>query len=115
MMFGWRGYPQEAKAVWGARLLWDEVAAGGPGLVHDRLDFGGEQSEVRKLLLALNAGVGNEMTKTAKALIDEGKMTASSSESFVLYEDDKVKAQASPQGSFGYLYVAAWLKEGVDV
>jgi hypothetical protein len=40
----------------------------------------------------------------------EGKISNRSKEVVTLYEDDRGIIRGNPNGSYGYLYVAAWLK-----
>ncbi len=102
-----RGLPDDVTVAWGARMIWPD------DLVWDRQGCaGGAEGELerRELLDWLGGGAGDAMRAEARGLRASGELTPGSEEIVTLYEDAAGKVVGSPQGSFGYLYVAAWLK-----
>jgi hypothetical protein len=105
LSFGLRTAPVD-RPVWGARLIW-------PGdLVHDRTSTLGEDVELQALMAWLNAGPLSEALRCARLKRDaEGNyLRPDEDREVTLYEDERGIVRANPQGSHGYLYVAAWLK-----
>jgi hypothetical protein len=103
--YGLRTAPVD-RPVWGARLIW-------PGdLVHDRTSTTGEDAGLDALIAWLNAGPLHEALRCARLKQDaEGNyLRPDESREVTLYEDERGIVRANPQGSHGYLYVAAWLK-----
>lgn len=96
-------------AGWGARLIYQEVTAGGTGIVWDRTDTFGEQEDKDKLLGLMNDGVMKQAMNEARRWIATGEMHSGSDVAFDLYEGHRIKVVASPQGSYGYLYITAVL------
>lgn len=109
LAFGRRNYPDDVKAVWGARLIWPH------DLVHDRQDLAAHDDEAKQALMAwLNGpGYGNgaiaKMLDVLKAPASMG-LVYNGDEEITIYEDDKGKIIGSAQSSCGYIYVAGWLK-----
>jgi hypothetical protein len=109
-----KGLPEGVQVAWGARmiapndLLWDRQGCAG-----------GEEGgpERVKLLNWLGQGAGNAAREfclvnrigMGSSIIADG----SSHDIIPLYEDEHGKIVGSPQGSHGYVYIAAWLKEAV--
>jgi hypothetical protein len=109
LAFGRQNFPDTVQAVWGARLIWPN------DLVHDRQDLAAHNAEARAELIAWlngpNAGDGAlrkalDVLKVPTAL----GLNSTGPEEAVIYEDDKGKIIGSAQSSYGYLYVAGWLK-----
>ena len=91
--------PDKHVAAWGARLLWDEVMAGGKGLVGDRQDAIGDPEKVKQIWPVIDRLVDNIRQMAKEYRIGSGdEMVASAVEGFI-------HVVASPQGSYGYLYV----------
>lgn len=100
-----RSLPANVRVAWGARLifpadlLWDrQGCAGGE-------DGCAERSE---LLAWLSAGAGDAARAEARRLARDG-WTSRDDDTRVLYDDGVGRIVGNPQGSGGYLYVAAWL------
>jgi hypothetical protein len=98
--------PHDAVTAWGARLIFPD------DLVWDRQDFAGlDTPEGQRLKQWLNQGGA-----LRQALKQAGKLAATfawrpdSDDQRVLYEDATGKIVGNPNRSFGYLYVAAFLK-----
>ncbi len=101
-----RGVPDDVEVAWGARLLWPD------DLVHDRQGCaGGEPGgpERTALLDWLSGGAGEAMRHKARCLARSYELSPTSDAIVTLYEDIVGKVVGSPNGSHGYLYVAAWL------
>jgi hypothetical protein len=110
LAFGRRTYPDTAQAVWGARLIYPN------DLLHDRQDLAARSDEAKMALIAwLNGpGMGDgaiAKMRTNLTIPSHFGLSQSSNEEAVIYEDDEGIIVGSPQGSFGYVYVAGWLKE----
>jgi hypothetical protein len=105
-----KGLPDGVQVAWGARLiapadlLWDRQGCAG-----------GEEGgpERAKLLDWLGAGAGDKARDFCRAT-NMGVSNGDSSDVVTLYEDDQGMVVGSPQGSHGYVYIAAWLKEHVN-
>jgi hypothetical protein len=105
LSFGLRTAPAD-RPVWGARLIW-------PGdLVHDRQSTIGEDVELQAMIAWLNAGPLREALRCARLRVDRdgNPLGPTEDREVTLYEDERGIVRANPQGSRGYLYVAAWLK-----
>ena len=91
--------PDKHLAAWGARLLWDEIMAGGKGLVHDRQDAIGDPEKVRQIWPVVDR------------LVEEARLQgmsfhwSSGSNEKIERREGFIAAVISPQGSYGYLYV----------
>lgn len=108
LSYGRRHYPDDVQAVWGARLIWPN------DLVPDRQDIAAHNAEAKAELVAWlngpNRGDGAISKMRDKLMVpSELGWTQSSTDEVTLYEDGTGKIVGSPQGSFGYVYVAAWL------
>jgi hypothetical protein len=101
--------PTDAKAAWGARLIFPA------DLLHDRQGFYNWDSDAgRALKHWLNQeGALKKALTAARKMAERYKITSDGREDVVLYEDDKGKFMGTPNASYGYLYVAAWMKEGL--
>lgn len=103
----------EVKAVWGARLIAPD------DLLYDRQDLVATDDESKQALIAwLNGAVrGQGAIKQALEFCREqgmgtgcGVLDGSSNNSMVVFEDEQGMMVASPQGSYGYVYITGWLK-----
>lgn len=101
--YGLRDAPTDAPAAWGARLIFPN------DLVWDRTDMYGEQEDKNRLLDWLNTHAPRIGSDDFLNLVYRNT-SASGEHVFTIAEDDTAIMQASAQGSYGYLYVAAWLK-----
>jgi hypothetical protein len=101
LAFGLRQIPDDVVTCWGARLIWP------CDVVWDRQDIVGSEDDRRALTFWLNDGA---LSKALDAKRIEGLFRPDSDRVDTLYEDDEGIVKANPQGSYGYLYVAAWLK-----
>ena len=111
---GW-GYnaalPTAVKAAWGARMISQPQLL---DLVYNRTDWIGEPDETKNLMEWLNSGPLHEARKTGGALVYT-ELAGDKSGEVVLYEDERGRIVGSANRSFGYVYVAAWLYEDVDM
>jgi hypothetical protein len=112
--FGRSTYPDDARAVWGARLIWPN------DLVYNRQDLAAHDDDAKQALIAWlngpNEGDG-AIAKMRDCLGDAGWRAFNGvwpdmdfEKEVVIWEDDKGKIVGSAQGSHGYIYVAGWLK-----
>ncbi len=103
-----KALPENCRIAWGARMIFPD------DLLPDRQGCAGGEpgGPDRSMLLDwLGSGVGDEMRENAKALAGCYQMKPDSNETFLLYEDARGVVYGSPQGSYGYLYVCAYLHE----
>lgn len=110
-----KAVPDGVRVVWGARLI------APADLLHDRQSWGGtEGSELpehsshesgpRSALAAwLNGGALGRMLINLRNEYGTGGWDGRSEDVRRLYEDEEGIIVGSPQGSHGYVYVAAWL------
>ena len=118
--WGLRGVvPEDARVAWGARAIYQPSSSRPLDLVWNRQSVyrqrgraashpSGESSVIfheKHLFTLLNGGILDTVQEVTRGG-DPG-----SQEVAVLYEDDEVRVVGSPQGSHGYYYVTAWLKE----
>jgi len=114
--FGRRTFPDDVRAVWGARLIFPA------DLVHDRQDLAAHDDEAKQALItwlngADDTGRNGAIAKMLEVLRDANRRYAVGirprmqfEEEAVIYEDDEGKIVGSDQASHGHLYVAGWLK-----
>ena len=110
--YGRRTYPDDVRAVWGARFIWPN------DLLWDRQDLAAHDDQSKSELISWLNGSGNgdgainrmRMVLTAPIAIG---MTHTGDEEVVIYEDEIGKIIGSAQSSHGYVYVAGWLKDHV--
>jgi hypothetical protein len=100
LAFGYRGFPDGVRAVWGARLIAPN------DLVWDRQDLLFEDDEARE---ELTSWLNTHALKTALKRLGRIPLSPSSTDEVVIYEDTIGRFVANAQASFGYVYVAAWL------
>lgn len=94
------------RAAWGARLIFGEVMSGGRGIVGDRVDWFGTDEDRTELLEKLNDSFTVALRK-ARDL----RIVPDSDEAYTLFDDGDLVIVASPQSSYGYLYLTAVLRE----
>ena len=109
--------PPEAPASWGARAILGPN--GSVDLLHDRQDLWAKNpAEKKRLVSALNGGAISETRKASvRAFESHGlgpvgvpRYQHSGSCEVVLYDDEVVTVVGNPRASYGYVYLAAWLK-----
>jgi hypothetical protein len=81
-----KALPEGTTTAWGARLIYPN------DLVHDRQDLVGPDAD------------------DLKAWLNGGPLDPTKDVTVTLFEDEDGIIVGNPQGSYGYLYVAAWLK-----
>jgi hypothetical protein len=105
------GYPCEVpsgtSAVWGARAIFKPSLEQPLDLLPGRQSAQGEDAAF--LLDALNSGILAEVQAQAR------RKDPTSQAEFVLYDGNRVRVIGSPNGSYGYFYLTAFLKPGVEV
>lgn len=108
------------KAAWGARFIYPD------GMVHDRQGTAGDDTLVQKTLDWLNSKVDllhgkAPVTDTVighvrwitRSRSERGAMTPSDGHGHVFYLDGQGGVIGTPNKSYGYLYVAAYLYEAI--
>jgi hypothetical protein len=109
--YGRKTYPDTVDAVWGARLIEPD------DLVYNRQDLAARDDESKQALIAwLNGtpeGTG-AIAKMREKLGNYGQQAlglyGNTDTEAVIYEDDTGIIVGSCQRSYGYVYVAGWLK-----
>jgi hypothetical protein len=101
--FGLRTLPEEVTCAWGARWIWPA------DLVWDRTDIFGSEAERDDLVAWLNGGALPAARAEARRQADRFELKSDAQHTVTLFEDERGIVLASPQASYGYLYVAAWL------
>jgi hypothetical protein len=95
-------------AIWGARAIATEDP--GFGLVPDRISwYAGNEAERSALALALNKGVLDVCRERFAELKDEHWDIHRVAKEYVLYEDEAIKVVGNTNGSYGYLYLTAFI------
>jgi hypothetical protein len=99
------GYPEDAKALWGARLITDGARL---DFVFDRQSCVGDEVAGKELVEHFNkvkayAKVREVWDARHHELYHETAVTK-------FYEDDKIVVIGSTNNSYGYLYITAYLK-----
>ena len=99
--------PPTAKAAWGARLIWPAE------LLYDRQGFyRWDTLDGQRLKSWLNDdGNLHRALDAAGRMARRFELAASDNRGVTLYEDETGIVLGNPLASFGYLYVAAYLKE----
>ena len=101
--------PQDAKAAWGARLiLTGNSAITGGDLLHDRQSGWGDK-EWRDVLAERLNRVQPWKQKLA-TLVYDGRVRMDGDNEVVVYEDAIIKVVGNANASYGYFYMAAWVK-----
>jgi len=100
--------PTEAPAAWGARAIEDRE---GFSLLHDRQSLAGDKGILKTLTTKLNAGIIRDAINKWKGIQDETCWTRYTGQGeHVLYEDDEIVMKGNTNGSCGYVYIVAYLK-----
>jgi hypothetical protein len=100
--------PTEAPAAWGARAIEDRE---GFSLLHDRQQGTGDKEVLRALGRKLNGGILRRAQKAWEKIQDETFWARYTTEGeHVLYEDDEIVMKGNTNGSCGYVYIVAYLK-----
>ena len=106
--------PNNAPAAWGARwifpadMVWDRQGWHNP-----------DSAEGAALRLWLNSKIKRgdsplqRAGKEARKLAAKFRMSQDGSDVHTLYEDEVGVIKGTPNRSYGYVYVAAWMKEGL--
>lgn len=105
LAFGLRQIPDDVVTCWGARLIWPA------DLVWDRQDMIGDEADRGRLSEWLNRGALTVALGEAQRLADGLQLKSSDDRMVTLLDNDYGTIVANPQGSHGYLYVAAWMKD----
>jgi hypothetical protein len=106
LAFGLRQIPDDVVTCWGARLIWP------CDLLHDRQDLVGRSEEDRLALqFWLNGGALRSALTEARERATDHLLRQDEDREVTLFEDETGVVKANPQSSYGYLYVAAWLKQ----
>jgi hypothetical protein len=87
------------EAAWGARLIFEEIGQGGTGIVYDRQDAYGSKER-----LEASDALFRRFIKVMRWAIQHYYVESSSRDRWFLRDGLDVIC-ASPQGSYGYLYV----------
>lgn len=96
-------------AAWGARLIYEEVAAGGAGVVYNRQGAWGSKEDLKGKVFPAVERFAKVLTYLAKYSYT---MKSDSVDRWVWHDHVlDVVAVASPQGSYGYLYITAALEK----
>lgn len=102
--FGLRDLPDDLTCAWGARWIWPD------DVVWDRQDVFGSVSDRNDLVMWLNGGALAGAREQARSLASGHVLSPRDDNTVTLFEDERGIVRGNPQGSHGYLYVAAWLK-----
>ena len=102
--------PDGAPAAWGARLIVTQT--GDVDMLPDRQNAVGDDDAVSVLLGLLNGGINKAWIGELTRLLKAYEVRTREEREVTLYEDDLVAVRGNTNGSGGYFYVAAWLKEG---
>lgn len=101
------GLPTDVGTAWGCRAIADRD--GTVDLVHDRTDeFGPNTKQLRAALIEHLPNAIDE----ARRLLLAGVMRPNTAAEFTLHEDSALVVKANTLGSYGYLYLCAYLVEG---
>lgn len=104
--------PEKVPAAWGARFIWPD------DMLPDRQGTFADSDDDRNALFQWLNGSGvfsgfgalGLARRNARRLADAGAITSSGTGEVVLHDDSDGRIVADPHGSYGYLYVAAWLR-----
>lgn len=97
--------PAEATAAWGARWIFPD------DMLPDRQSFPGmDTPEGQQLRTWLNGGALHKARTHARKLADQCGISHDSDKTVTLFEDETGKIVGNPRASYGYLYVAGWIK-----
>ena len=102
--------PEGAKAAWGARLILEQNAdTQGGDLLHDRQDSFYE-TQAHGDLLQAQLSLARPWQRPLAALVASGQVRSDVANEVVVFENDSIKAVGNSNGSYGYFYIAVWLK-----
>jgi hypothetical protein len=101
-----KAVPEAATAAWGARLI---LTRDGGDLLPDRQDIFYDNDDVKKRL-ADRLNKAKPWGEPLKALIRKQEVRQDVPNEIVVYEDDAIKVVGNSNGSYGYFYIAGWLK-----
>lgn len=102
-----RVVPEGVGTAWGARWIYPD------DMLPDRQSVGGDEGkEWAQLQKWLDSGPIGKAREKAEYANTAGTMTHDSSETFILWKDSVGVVVGSPNRSYGYLYVAAWIHFG---
>lgn len=108
MQWGYRnGFPDDVTDGWGARGI---LERGEVDLLRDRQDHFGDVDKANKFCAAFNFNK-DKWRKNVKELCDRGEIDPSKTNHVTIYEDEDIIVVGNTQGSFGYLYLAGWIKK----
>lgn len=111
LQFGLNGAaPETAKAVWGARAIFNDGRYPYMDILWDRQGWIGDGPARFALQQALNNGAIEAAQRRFKDLTRAGELKPSINELFELYNDGRCVIVGNPRASYGYLYLAAWLE-----
>jgi hypothetical protein len=96
--------PHEVTCAWGARLIWPD------DLVYNRQDMIGSDDDRKALAEWLNGGALKYALTEARRMADAHEVATGDDQMFTLLDCSHGTIVGNPQASYGYLYVAAWLK-----
>lgn len=102
--------PPDTKAAWGARLILERHAYkhGGDLVANRQSSFYTDQASAD--LLQARLSLARPWEKPLAALIASGDVRSDQPNEVVVYEDEYVKSVGNTNGSYGYFYIAVWLK-----
>ena len=95
-----------ARAAWGARAIFHHREYS-LDFLHDRQSAGGAEADRRRLAQWLSKKRGGGIQLLTNAL--KAKLVTPSSDVTVRVDHGRYHAVASPQQSYGYMYVTAWI------
>ena len=96
-------------AAWGARMITQGAFL---DFVGDRQSLAYRSEEARdELTSALDGWVIKQMREVYKRKFERYEVSPNYEHEFVIYEGKRIKALANTNGSHGYLYISAWLKD----
>ena len=110
LAFGYH-VPDDANtdAAWGARMITQGAYL---DFLGDRQSLVYRTEEARdKLTTALDGWVIKQMREVYKRKYDRFEVSPNYEHEFIIYEGKDIMALANTNGSFGYLYISAWLKD----
>ena len=100
--------PEDAPAGWGARTIQHGEVL---DYVPDRQDaFAKDEASGKVFMEVINrTGMRDAINASYRKLYLEGKLRGSQEGVEVLFEDEAIKVVADTRGSYGYVYLAAWI------
>lgn len=102
---GYAFVPKDANPAWTARAIWENK--GYPfDILYDRQTCSGDEDKRKELVEWLNK---SGLKALCDAFVQNGFRTKTTD--YVLLRDGKFSILGSPNGSYGYAYLGAWLDE----